>query len=310
VTVIRRNPVATVGLAAIILGIVGVATTALQLILRNGLSDTAGVLTVVTIVLDLLGQVVLAGLLTMVIGRAVLGERVGIGQAWNLVRGRLAALLGVTLLTAAIFIGLVLPWAIILVILIVSGAGTGPAAAWGFLAGLVTFVIVVIALIRLGLAAPVTMLERCGPATALRRSWHLTRGSFWRIFGILALTAIVVGLAGFILELPFVILRGVGGGGSASPVSLPGVAASVSVAGIIVGGIGGIISSAIVRPVSSGVLVMLYLDMRIRKEGLDLALRNAVQNRQLTGGEFAALWQPPGAGPSAGPNPGSPPAPW
>jgi hypothetical protein len=309
VTVIRRNPVATVGLAAIILGIVGVATTALELVLRHGLSGAAGGLTVVTILLDLVGQVVLAGLLTMVIGRAVLGEQVSISQAWNLVRGRFAALLGVTLLTAAIFIGLVLPWAIILAILITSGAGDGPAAAWGFFAGLATLVIVAIALIRLGLAAPVTVLERCGPATALRRSWHLTRGSFWRIFGILALTAIVVGLAGFILELPFVILRGVIGGGSANPVSLSGVAASVSAAGIIVGGIGGIIANAIVRPVSSGVIVMLYLDMRMRKEGLDLALRHAAQNRQLTGEEFAALWQPP-AGPPPAVIPGSPAAPW
>ena len=171
-------------------------------------------------------------------------------------------------------------------------------------------VIVAFVVIRLGLAAPVTVLERCGPATALRRSWHLTRGSFWRIFGILVLTAIVVGLAGFILELPFVILRGIVGLGSASPISLSGVAASVSVAGIIVGGIGGIIANAIVRPVSSGVIVMLYLDMRMRKEGLDLVLRNAAQNRQLTGEEFATLWQPPAAGPPPGAVPGSPPAPW
>ena len=145
---------------------------------------------------------------------------------------------------------------------------------------------------------------------ALRRSWDLTRGSFWRIFGILLLTAIVVGVAGFILELPFDILRGIVGGGSANPVSLSNAAASASVAGIIVAGIGGIIASAIVRPVSSGVLVMLYLDMRMRKEGLDLALRNAAQNRQLTGEEFAALWQPPAAGPPAGAIPGSPPPPW
>ncbi|HMH92413.1 MAG TPA: glycerophosphoryl diester phosphodiesterase membrane domain-containing protein [Streptosporangiaceae bacterium] len=308
-TVIRRNPVATVGLAAIILGIVGVATTALQLVLRHGLSGSAGLLAVVTVLLGLLGQVVLTGLLTMVIGRAVLGEQASIGRAWSLVRGRFAALLGVTLLTGAIFIGLWIPWAIILVVLLAAGAG-GVSVAWGILGGLATLVIAVLALIRLSLAAPVTVLERYGPWTSLRRSWNLTRGSFWRIFGILLLTVIVVGLAAFILELPFDILKGVLGAGSVTPVSLSGAATSASAAGIIVGGIGGIIASAIVRPVSSGVIVMLYLDMRMRKEGLDLALRNVAQTRQLTGEEFAALWQPPAAGPAGGAMAGTPPPPW
>jgi hypothetical protein len=310
VTVIRRNPVATVGLAAIILGIVGVATTALQLVLRHGLSGGAAWLALVTVLLDVIGQVVLAGLLTMVIGRAVLGEQVSIGQAWNLVKGRFAALLGVTLLTVAIFIGLWIPWLIILVILRVA-AGDGISVAWAILGGLATLVVALMAVIRLSLAAPATVLERYGPWTSLRRSWNLTRGSFWRILGILLLTLIVVGIASFILELPFDIIKGIVGGGSTTPVSLLGAATSGSAAAIIIGGIGGIVASAIVRPVSSGVIVLLYLDMRMRKEGLDLALRNAAQGRQLTGEEFAALWQPPAAGP---PGPGvamaGPPPAW
>jgi hypothetical protein len=290
---------------------VGVATTALQLVLRHGLSGgAAGGLAVATVLLDLLGEVVLTGLLTMVIGRAVLGEQVSIGRAWNLVQGRFAALLGVTLLTLVILIGIWIPWAIVLVVLLAAGAGTGVSVAWGILGGLATLVIAVLAVIRLSLAAAVTVLERSGPGASLRRSWDLTRGSFWRIFGILLLTAVVVGLAAFILEIPFDIIRGIVGGGSVTPVSLFGAAASASVAGIIVGGIGGIIASAIVRPVSSGVIVMLYLDMRMRKEGLDLALRNAAGSRQLTGEEFAALWQPPAAGPPGSTMAGSPPPRW
>jgi glycerophosphoryl diester phosphodiesterase family protein len=253
--------------------------------------------------------VVLAGLLTMVIGRAVLGEQVSIGQAWNLVKGRFAALLGVTLLTVAIFIGLWIPWLIILVILRAAG-GDGISIAWGILGGLATLVVALMAVIRLSLAAPATVLEQYGPWTSLRRSWNLTRGSFWRILGILLLTLIVVGIASFILELPFGIIKDLVGGGSTTPVSLLGAATSGSAAAIIIGGIGGIVASAIVRPVSSGVIVLLYLDMRMRKEGLDLALRNA-QSRQLTGEEFAALWQPPAAGP---PGPGGamagPPPSW
>ncbi|HEY2288090.1 MAG TPA: glycerophosphoryl diester phosphodiesterase membrane domain-containing protein [Streptosporangiaceae bacterium] len=309
-TVIRRNPVATVGLAAIILGIVGVATTALQLVLRHGLSGGAGWLALVTVLLDVIGQVVLTGLLTMVIGRAVLGEQVSIGQAWNLVKSRFAALLGVTLLTVAVYVVLWIPWLVILLILIAAG-GTGAAVAWGILGGLATLVAALMAAIRLSIAAPATVLERYGPWTSLRRSWDLTRGSFWRILGILLLTLIVVGVASFILKLPFDILGGVLGGGSSTPVSLLGAATGASAAAIIIGGIGSIIASAIVRPVSSGVIVLLYLDMRMRKEGMDLALRNAAQGRTLNPEEFARLWQPPPAAPpQAGPAMAGPPPSW
>ena len=42
--------------------------------------------------------------------------------------------------------------------------------------------------------------------------------------------------------------------------------------------------------------VLLYLDMRMRKEGLDLVLRDAAQNQAMTGDEFAALWRAPAPG--------------
>jgi len=44
----------------------------------------------------------------------------------------------------------------------------------------------------------------------------------------------------------------------------------------------------------------------MRKEGLDLTLREAARSQALTGEEFAAVWRPPAAGPAPGP----PPAAW
>jgi len=49
-------------------------------------------------------------------------------------------------------------------------------------------------------------------------------------------------------------------------------------------------------PVSAGVTVLLYLDMRMRKEGLDLALQAAAGGQQMTGDEFETVWRPPAAG--------------
>jgi hypothetical protein len=118
-------------------------------------------------------------------------------------------------------------------------------------------------------------------------------GSFWRLLGIFLLTVLIVLVAGLVLQIPFDIGRAVLG--------------SASAAGIILAGIGGIIVGAITRPVLAGVTVLLYLDMRMRKEGLDLALRDAAQNQAMTGDEFAALWRAPAPGQQA---PAAPRSPW
>jgi hypothetical protein len=54
------------------------------------------------------------------------------------------------------------------------------------------------------------------------------------------------------------------------------------------------------QPMKTGTTVLLYLDLRMRREGLDLALRNAAQGQDLTGDELATIWQSPMAGPAAG----------
>jgi hypothetical protein len=68
------------------------------------------------------------------------------------------------------------------------------------------------------------------------------------------------------------------------------------VAALVIGAIGSILAATVTRPISAGVNVLLYVDLRMRREGLDLTLREAAQSQSLTGGEFAALWRPPAAG--------------
>jgi hypothetical protein len=63
----------------------------------------------------------------------------------------------------------------------------------------------------------------------------------------------------------------------------------------------------VARPISAGVAVLLYVDLRMRREGLDLVLQTAAGSGAApTGDEFASLWRPgaqPGQG--AGPGPGT-----
>lgn len=99
-------------------------------------------------------------------------------------------------------------------------------------------------LVRLAFIDPVVVLERTGIGEALSRSWGLVRGSWWRAFGIgllvFILTGLVEGVVGGILSFSFDPRLG-------------------NAIGVIVG--------IIVQPFAVSALVLLYYDLRIRKEG-------------------------------------------
>ncbi len=129
--------------------------------------------------------------------------------------------------------------------------------------------------VMFSLAAPAAALGRQGPAGALGRSWRLVRRSFWRVIGILLLTALIVGFAGLALRVPFGLLATVAGGSG----GILGLTGARGVAGVVIGAAGSVVAGAVTRPVSAGVTVLLYLDLRMRQEGPDLA-RPATAARQ------------------------------
>ena len=137
------------------------------------------------------------------------------------------------------------------------------------------------------------VLEREGPVRALARSWRLVRGSFWRVFGITLLAGLIVVVTAGVLQIPFGLLAAMAGGGNSLLPSTGG-----NVAGILISAVGGVVAGAVARPISAGVAVLLYVDLRMRREGLDLVLQTAAGSTTApTGDEFASLWRP-GAGPT------------
>jgi hypothetical protein len=325
-TSIRRNPKATIGIAAVVLTVSAVITTALEysLLRQPALNSSSqsltsaqvgqllgsvGIAALVAIVLAIFVQLLLAGMLTAVIGRSVLGQRITPGEAWQIARPRLPALLGASVLA---FLAVVGPWLVLALVITVlavahaAGALVALVAVVGIIAALIFDVLLYI---RFSMSAPVVVLERQGPAAALGRSWRLVRGSFWRVFGILLLTAIIVLIAASVLRLPFTIISGVfSSRGSSSPLGGAGfitaAAGHPSLLALIIAAIGSIIAGAITQPVSAGVTVLLYVDLRMRREGLDLALQTAASGGPAAGDEFASVWRPtvqPGAAGQAGP---------
>lgn len=128
----------------------------------------------------------------------------------------------------------------------------GIAVALGFIALIIPGIILYV---RFAFGTSALVVEGSKGSKALSRSFRLAKGHFWKILGILILSWLVSQLAAGIIALPFTL-------GSAATDS----------AAFVIRGIGTALAAVITRPFAGIVIVLLYFDMRIRKEGFDLAL--------------------------------------
>ena len=133
--------------------------------------------------------------------------------------------------------------------------------------------------VRIAVAPSVIVLERTGVFAAIARSWRLTRGSFWRTFGLLALPRLIVQTVTSVISLPFQLL-----GSLLTTLLLPN-GASDDVTSLlqtsVVAGLPGNVVTAIVAGLGMIAVVassaLLYLDLRMRSDGLDIRLRALVE---------------------------------
>ncbi|KUN01527.1 hypothetical protein AQI95_31950 [Streptomyces yokosukanensis] len=226
--------------------------------------------------------VIATALLTTITSRAVLGRPVGIGEAWRDARPQLLKLFGLLILLGLIVVGVLFAGALPgILVLAVGGSDNGGAAllALGILAAAVVSAWLVI---RFCLSTPALMLERQSIVKALSRSAKLVRGSWWRTFGILLLTGLIVRIVEALISIPFTaIAAAVSGDGMDNLLGTSG--GHVGWAALIIQGIGALIGTALTLPISAGVTVLLYIDQRIRREALDLELARAAGVQSTSG---------------------------
>ncbi|MFI6145977.1 hypothetical protein [Streptomyces sp. NPDC051109] len=217
--------------------------------------------------IQLIGTIVATAMLTMIFSRAVLGHSSTIGTAWREARPQLLRLLGLTLLLG-------IGGALLVGVLILPGIALR-SVGLGLLGGFAALPLLLWLGIKFSLASPALMLEKSSVATSLRRSSRLVQGSWWRIFGITALTGLITTFVAAVIVWPLTAVGLAIGLADAGPTALENGTAATGWAPLILSAVGAVIAQTITMPIQSGVTVLLYVDQRIRREALDLELARA-----------------------------------
>ncbi|MGB1222753.1 MAG: hypothetical protein ACPHCN_01245, partial [Mycobacterium sp.] len=280
VAYIRANPKATLGLTTIVVVAAQLLTLMLSLVpfaftgqLAQAMaSDEPSAEMVLswaasgfaTSVATFLSAILLSGLLTVVVGRAVFGAGITIGEAWQRFRPRLWALVGFTLLEtigAIVLVGFV--------VLIIVGVAVAANGLFAFFVGAPLVLALIAALIYLGtmltFAPAAIVLERRDIISSIKRSFTLIRGDFWRVLGIRLLALLAANLVAGAVAIPFSLSGQITIAGSSST--------TAAMFALVLFAIGGAIGQIITGPFSAGVIVLQYTDRRIRSEAFDLVLQ-------------------------------------
>jgi Membrane domain of glycerophosphoryl diester phosphodiesterase len=239
----------------------------------NNNADTTGSLNsigstatgaVVSLVVNALCVAVLAGVVTGVVGKAVIGQQPDGREILGAVRKRWFGLLVVSVLAE------VLPFTpiVLLVLGILLGiVSTGAGVAGGVIGGLAALVLCPLLWGRLALAVPIFILERKGPGASIARSWRLVRGAFWRVWGLRALVSIIVSTAASVLSVPVFIVVFASAVNGKTP----------STVDLIIAVVFGAVVWMVTQPLTAAALTIIYVDRRMRAEGLDLQLAQAAR---------------------------------
>ena len=227
--------------------------------LNGDLSYTFG--TLVTRPITALVTTILTGLLVVSVSRSVLGRPITVREVLR--SGRVWWVVGFSLLSgvAVVAVGALL---VGLVVALAASHQTGAAVGVGLVALLGYLVGAVWFSTRTLLVTPALMLEGKGFWSTVARAWRLTRGSFWRLFGIWLLVAIIMGVLEQIVVLPFSIVA-----------SLTSSGQIVSAASLAITSVGQVIALTATTTYTSAVVALLYIDVRMRREGLDIELSRA-----------------------------------
>ncbi|BDH77481.1 hypothetical protein ATCC27039_16070 [Actinomyces naeslundii] len=231
-------------------------------------------------ILTMFASSILTGLLIVTVSRTILGRKASLSDVWQRTKPRVWALIGQAVIIQLIFIA-VLAAAIGVFLALFLGLripdlvdSASPDDAVGTILLTILGLLVLVALVGLGmfalycklsLAPAALILENVGVFEGISRSWALTRGYFWRVVGIQILSFLIMSFASAIVTTPISMLAGV----------LTAAAPSAQILALGMSVLLGNIVTAATLPFDSAVNALIYTDLRMRSEGLDVELRRA-----------------------------------
>ena len=263
-------------------------------------------------------QMVLQGALVVPVLRAVLNRQTSFTQMWQLTKPRIGSLVllallyaGATLLAILAFTGILLGLFLAMGLL-ESTSGVLGAIGLAVLLSMPFVVLTVWIGTKVLLAPAAIVVENIGAFAGIKRSWQLTKNNFWRTFGTAILAAIIAAVITGVITTPVSFLASF-----LMPLLLvadptPEQAITQVVLIQVVSGVVGAIVGAVTLAFQTGVMALIYVDLRMRRDGFDIALLKQSESGKDDGGipgspGFAGVT--PGTypnGPGSASHPGTP----
>lgn len=218
---------------------------------------------------SLLVSPLIAGIATVLAVRGFLGEAVTASGALGTAGRRYLALVVANLLTVVAVGATALVIAVPFVLLVVATGAEGVVVIIAVLlglpvAGLATLAVYVLLLV----AVPAIIVERAGPLAALGRSAALVRRRFWAVLGTWLLVWLIAAVISNVFVWPFTLPATLFGGTTA----------------LVATALGGIVGGLLAAPLVPNALTLVYYDLRVRTEALDLeAMATALERGEGAG---------------------------
>ncbi|WP_425860618.1 hypothetical protein [Arthrobacter sp. TWP1-1] len=243
-----------------------------------------------TSILAVVIQMILQGALVIPVLRAVLNRKTSFTQMWRLVRPRIVSLLLLALLYAgAVFVTMGIYILIVVALIVGMDALSSGGNALGAIAlSLLISLPFVAASVWIGtkilLAPAAIVVENVGPIASIKRSWILTRNNWWRTFGISILAAVIAGVIGSVITTPVSMLASflvpLMFGTEPDPEQMTNAIFIAQGIASLVGALVGAVTLAF----QTGVMSLIYVDLRMRRDGFDIALLKESETGKDDGG--------------------------
>jgi hypothetical protein len=226
------------------------------------------------------------GVVAAEIGFAAIGVKASLGTLWRRMIPSFWRLAGFASLSIIFVFGVIVIVFLVIAGFVAGGLGGSGEAIVGVVILVILIIVATIPLVvwlttKLLLVPSILVLERAKFRDAIVRSWRLTRGRFWVAWGVTFLIGAIMGVAMQLVNLPASILGAMLGNvlsptGSMDTAEILGFVFALLAPQILL-----LVLQAITLVVQSTAGTLVYLDSRMRYEGLDQALIGYVERRDL-----------------------------